>query len=164
MWSLYILLSMVRTCYRCKISINHAAEIRQNASLIERAVITTESRITSRVLRTLTTLRKRLSDEVLLQAIQQLGCVYNLRKFRSANNHISSQIQDSVNAIPLKRHASGFVISPNKRIWHFTWSWHIFVFAGAFATDWQAKSEQRKYWYRLRADFFNRLYRPSSWQ
>ncbi|TIA83937.1 hypothetical protein E3P98_00544 [Wallemia ichthyophaga] len=48
-------------------------EIRQNASLIERAVITTESRITSRVLRTLTTLRKRLSDEVLLQAIQQLG-------------------------------------------------------------------------------------------
>ncbi|TIC03552.1 hypothetical protein E3Q17_00819 [Wallemia mellicola] len=49
------------------------AEIKQNASLIERAVITTETRITSRVLRTLTTLRKRLTDQVLQEAIQLLA-------------------------------------------------------------------------------------------
>lgn len=53
-------------------------EIKQNSSLIERAVITTEIRITSRVLRTLTTLRKRLNDDVLKQSIHLLACWFKI--------------------------------------------------------------------------------------
>ena len=41
------------------------AEIKSNVTLIERAVSTLEPRFTLRVLRTLTTLRKKLDDKVL---------------------------------------------------------------------------------------------------
>lgn len=48
------------------------AEIKTNASLIERAVATLEPRFTHRVLRTLTALRKRLDEKVLRDAVAEL--------------------------------------------------------------------------------------------
>lgn len=45
-----------------------ATEIKNNAALIERAVSTLEPRFTHRVLRSLTTLRKRLDATVLKEA------------------------------------------------------------------------------------------------
>ena len=48
-----------------------AAEIKSNLALIERAVSTLEPRFTHRVLRTLSTLRKRIDASVLGQAIEE---------------------------------------------------------------------------------------------
>lgn len=48
------------------------AEIKSNAALIERAVSTLEPRFTHRVLRSLTTLRKRLDAAVLKEAVTAL--------------------------------------------------------------------------------------------
>ena len=48
------------------------AEIKSNVTLIERAVSTLEPRFTLRVLRTLTTLRKKLDDKVLRDAIESI--------------------------------------------------------------------------------------------
>ncbi|VDC02726.1 unnamed protein product [Peniophora sp. CBMAI 1063] len=48
------------------------AEIKANASLIERAVATLEPRFTHRVLRTLTALRKRLDDKALKDAVTEV--------------------------------------------------------------------------------------------
>ena len=45
-------------------------EIKNNIALLERAVSTLEPRFTHRVLRTLTTLRKRIDDTVLREAIE----------------------------------------------------------------------------------------------
>lgn len=49
-----------------------ATEIKSNVALIERAVSTLEPRFTHRVLRTLTSLRKRVDDRVLRDAIDEL--------------------------------------------------------------------------------------------
>jgi 26S proteasome regulatory subunit N3 len=46
-----------------------AAEIKGNLALIERGVSTLEPRFTNRVLRSLTALRKRLTDAILREAI-----------------------------------------------------------------------------------------------
>jgi hypothetical protein len=48
------------------------ADIKSNIALIERAVSTFEPRFTHRVLRTLTSLRKRIDDKVLRDAIEEL--------------------------------------------------------------------------------------------
>ncbi|KAI0918573.1 hypothetical protein AcW1_009573 [Taiwanofungus camphoratus] len=48
------------------------AEIKSNAALIERAVSTLEPRFTHRVLRSLTSLRKRLDDKVLRDAVEDV--------------------------------------------------------------------------------------------
>ncbi|EIM88919.1 diphenol oxidase-A2 [Stereum hirsutum FP-91666 SS1] len=48
------------------------AEIKSNAGLIERAVSTLEPRFTHRVLRTLTSLRKKLDDRVLYEAVSEI--------------------------------------------------------------------------------------------
>jgi hypothetical protein len=48
------------------------ADIKSNIALIERAVSTLEPRFTHRVLRTLTSLRKRIDDKVLRDAIEEL--------------------------------------------------------------------------------------------
>lgn len=48
------------------------ADIKSNVALIERAVSTLEPRFTHRVLRTLTSLRKRIDDKVLHDAIGEL--------------------------------------------------------------------------------------------
>lgn len=48
------------------------AEIKSNAALIERTVSTLEPRFTHRVLRTLTTLRKKLDDKVLYDAVSEV--------------------------------------------------------------------------------------------
>ncbi|KAG5643628.1 hypothetical protein DXG03_000551, partial [Asterophora parasitica] len=48
------------------------AEIKSNIALIERAVSTLEPRFTHRVLRTLTSLRKRIDATVLRTAIEQV--------------------------------------------------------------------------------------------
>lgn len=48
------------------------AEIKANVALIDRAVATLEPRFTHRVLRTLTSLRKRLDDKVLRDAVTEL--------------------------------------------------------------------------------------------
>ena len=48
------------------------AEIKSNIALIERAVTTLEPRFTHRVLRTLTSLRKRIDDKVLRDAIEEV--------------------------------------------------------------------------------------------
>lgn len=45
-------------------------EIKNNVTLLERAVSTLEPRFTYRVLRTLTALRKRINDTVLREAIE----------------------------------------------------------------------------------------------
>jgi len=47
------------------------ADIKQNVSLLERSVSTTESRFTTRVLRTSNTIRKKLTADILLQVIQK---------------------------------------------------------------------------------------------
>lgn len=47
-------------------------EIKANAALIDRAVATLEPRFTHRVLRTLTSLRKRLDDKLLRDAIVEI--------------------------------------------------------------------------------------------
>ncbi|PPQ72723.1 hypothetical protein CVT24_012557 [Panaeolus cyanescens] len=52
--------------------ISPAAEIKNNVALIERAVSTIEPRFTQRVLRTLTTLRKKLTAGVLRSAIESI--------------------------------------------------------------------------------------------
>lgn len=49
-----------------------AAEIKANVALIEKAVWSLEPRFTHRVLRSFTTLRKKLDDAVLREAIQDL--------------------------------------------------------------------------------------------
>lgn len=48
------------------------SEIKSNVALIERAVATLEPRFTHRVLRSLTTLRKKLDDKVLRDAIEEI--------------------------------------------------------------------------------------------
>ncbi|KAI3612656.1 proteasome regulatory particle subunit [Moniliophthora roreri] len=48
------------------------AEIKSNAVLIDRAVLTLEPRFTHRVLRTLTALRKKVDESILKNAIEQL--------------------------------------------------------------------------------------------
>lgn len=48
------------------------AEIKSNIALIDRAVSTLEPRFTHRVLRTLTSLRKRIDDKVLRDSIEDL--------------------------------------------------------------------------------------------
>lgn len=48
------------------------AEIKSNAGLIERAVSTLEPRFTHRVLRTLTSLRKKLDDRVIYEAVSEI--------------------------------------------------------------------------------------------
>lgn len=48
------------------------AEIKANIALIERAVATLEPRFTHRVLRTLATLRKRIDEKVLRNAISEV--------------------------------------------------------------------------------------------
>jgi 26S proteasome regulatory subunit N3 len=48
------------------------AEIKANAVLIEKAVTTLESRFINRVLRTLTTLRKRLDGKVLRDSVNEI--------------------------------------------------------------------------------------------
>ena len=48
------------------------ADIKSSILLIERAVSTLEPRFTHRVLRTLTSLRKRIDDKVLRDAIEEL--------------------------------------------------------------------------------------------
>ncbi|KAF9568672.1 PCI-domain-containing protein [Agrocybe pediades] len=48
------------------------AEIKNNAALIDRAVSTLEPRFTHRVLRTLTSLRKRIDDSILRNAIDEI--------------------------------------------------------------------------------------------
>lgn len=48
------------------------AEIKSNVALLERAVTTLEPRFTHRVLRSLNTLRKRLDDTVLRNAVTEL--------------------------------------------------------------------------------------------
>ncbi|CAL1699562.1 unnamed protein product [Somion occarium] len=55
-----------------KIPLTPAAEIKQNAALIERAVSTFEPRFTHRVLRTLTSLKKRLDADALRDAIEEI--------------------------------------------------------------------------------------------
>lgn len=55
-----------------KIPLTPAAEIKANAALIERAVSTFEPRFTHRVLRTLTTLKKKLDASILRNAIEEL--------------------------------------------------------------------------------------------
>lgn len=47
-------------------------EIKANVALIDRAVSTLEPRFTHRVLRTLTSLRKRLDDKVLRDAVTEI--------------------------------------------------------------------------------------------
>ena len=49
-----------------------AAEIKANIALIEKAVWSLEPRFTHRVLRSFTTLRKKLDDAVLQEAIQEV--------------------------------------------------------------------------------------------
>jgi len=48
------------------------AEIKSNIILIDRAVLTLEPRFTRRVLRTFTSLRKRLDDNILRDAIEEV--------------------------------------------------------------------------------------------
>jgi len=48
------------------------ADIKSNIALIERAVSTLEPRFTHRVLRTFTSLRKRIDDKVLRDAIEEV--------------------------------------------------------------------------------------------
>ena len=48
------------------------AEIKSNIALIEKAVWSLEPRFTHRVLRSFTTLRKRLDDAVFREAIQEI--------------------------------------------------------------------------------------------
>ena len=48
------------------------AEIKSNIALIEKAVWSLEPRFTHRVLRTFTSLRKKLDDAVLREAIQEV--------------------------------------------------------------------------------------------
>lgn len=48
------------------------ADIKSNIALIERAVSTLEPRFTHRVLRTLTSLRKRIDEKVLRDTIEEL--------------------------------------------------------------------------------------------
>lgn len=47
----------------------HPIEIKRNFTLLERAVETIESRFTTRVLRTLPSIRRRLTDDILAQVI-----------------------------------------------------------------------------------------------
>ena len=55
-----------------KKEITPVAEIKANASLIERAVATLEPRFTHRVLRSLTALRKRVDDKSLRDAVVEV--------------------------------------------------------------------------------------------
>jgi 26S proteasome regulatory subunit N3 len=60
-------------------------EIKTNIALIERAVSTLEPRFTHRVLRTLATLRKKINDTVLRNAVEEAypkgaRATFNLRK------------------------------------------------------------------------------------
>lgn len=47
-------------------------ELKTNVVLIERAVSTLEPRFTLRVLRTLASLRKKLDDKILVEAVEQV--------------------------------------------------------------------------------------------
>ncbi|KAI0078380.1 diphenol oxidase-A2 [Panus rudis PR-1116 ss-1] len=55
-----------------KVPLTPAQEIKANAALIERAVSSFEPRFTHRVLRTLTSLKKRLDDKALREVIEEL--------------------------------------------------------------------------------------------
>jgi hypothetical protein len=54
------------------IPLSPVAEIKSNLVLIERAVSTLEPRFTHRVLRTLTSLRKRIDEKILRDAIEEV--------------------------------------------------------------------------------------------
>ena len=55
-----------------KKEVSPVAEIKANATLIERAVATLEPRFTHRVLRSLTALRKRVDDKTLRDAVAEV--------------------------------------------------------------------------------------------
>ncbi len=55
-----------------KVPPSPVSEIKSNVALIERAVATLEPRFTHRVLRSLTTLRKKLDNKVLRDAIEDI--------------------------------------------------------------------------------------------
>ena len=81
-------------------------EIKANLALIERAVSTLEPRYTTRVLRSLTTLRKKLTSEILSQAVREAytkGCKRIVKYNRDLSNLIyidGPAKQALLNAIP----------------------------------------------------------------
>ena len=74
-----------------------AAEIKSNIALIEKAVWSLEPRFTHRVLRSFTTLRKKLDDAVLREAIQEVyptGILHQLSRCpRISNAGVDSSVK-----------------------------------------------------------------------